>query len=81
MTGESSIFSLPLIPVTQSVSLVDGSTSHISHKGDVCLSSDIMLSSVLYIPNFALIFYLLVVLLKVSIVLSYSYPFIVCFRI
>uniref|UniRef100_A0A2N9F1J4 non-specific serine/threonine protein kinase n=1 Tax=Fagus sylvatica TaxID=28930 RepID=A0A2N9F1J4_FAGSY len=53
MTGESSIFSSPLIPVTQSVSLVDGSTSHISHKGDVFLSSDIMLSSVLHIPNFA----------------------------
>jgi hypothetical protein len=53
MTGESSIFSSPLIPVTQSVSLADGSTSHISHKGDVLLSSDIMLSSVLHIPNFA----------------------------
>jgi hypothetical protein len=53
MTGESSIFSSPLIPVTQSVSLADGSTSHISHKGDVFLSSDIMLSSVLHIPNFA----------------------------
>jgi hypothetical protein len=53
MTGESSIFSSPLIPVTQSISLADGSTSHISHKGDVFLSSDIMLSSVLHIPNFA----------------------------
>jgi hypothetical protein len=53
MTGESSIFPSPLIPVTQSVSLADGSTSHISHKGDVFLSSDIMLSSVLHIPNFA----------------------------
>uniref|UniRef100_A0A2N9IGT2 Integrase catalytic domain-containing protein n=1 Tax=Fagus sylvatica TaxID=28930 RepID=A0A2N9IGT2_FAGSY len=53
MTGESSIFSSPLIPVTQSVSLADGSTSHISHKGDVFLSSDIMLSSILHIPNFA----------------------------
>uniref|UniRef100_A0A2N9ED05 Integrase catalytic domain-containing protein n=1 Tax=Fagus sylvatica TaxID=28930 RepID=A0A2N9ED05_FAGSY len=53
MTGESSIFSSPLIPITQSVSLADGSTSHISHKGDVFLSSDIMLSSVLHIPNFA----------------------------
>uniref|UniRef100_A0A2N9IER4 Reverse transcriptase Ty1/copia-type domain-containing protein n=1 Tax=Fagus sylvatica TaxID=28930 RepID=A0A2N9IER4_FAGSY len=53
MTGESSIFSSPLIPVTQSVSLADGSTSHISHKGDVFLSSDITLSSVLHIPNFA----------------------------
>uniref|UniRef100_A0A2N9GKI4 Uncharacterized protein n=1 Tax=Fagus sylvatica TaxID=28930 RepID=A0A2N9GKI4_FAGSY len=45
MTGESSIFSSPLIPVTQSVSLADGSTSHISHKGDVFLSSDIMTMS------------------------------------
>ena len=53
MTGESSIFSSPLIPVTQSVSLVDGSTSHISHKSDVFLSSDIMLFSVLHISNFA----------------------------
>jgi hypothetical protein len=80
MTGESSIFSSPLIPVTQSVSLADGSTSHISHKGDVFLSSDIMLSSVLYIPNFAFNLYLLAVLLRVSIVLSYFYPFIVCFK-
>ena len=53
MTDESSIFSLPLILVIQSVSLADGSTSHISHKGDVFLSSDIMLSSVLHVPNFA----------------------------
>uniref|UniRef100_A0A2N9J4F8 Uncharacterized protein n=1 Tax=Fagus sylvatica TaxID=28930 RepID=A0A2N9J4F8_FAGSY len=53
MTGESSIFSPPLIPVTQSINLADGSTSHISHKGDVFLSSDIMLSSILHILNFA----------------------------
>ena len=53
MTGESSIFSSPLIPVTQSVSLADGSTSHISHKGDVILLSDIVLSSVLHVSNFA----------------------------
>ena len=53
MTDESSIFSSPLIPVTQSVSLADGSTSRISHKGDMFLSSDIMFSSVLHIPNFA----------------------------
>jgi hypothetical protein len=53
MTGESSIFSSPIIPVTQSVSLAHDSTSHISHKGDVFLSSDIMLSSVLHISNFA----------------------------
>uniref|UniRef100_A0A2N9H666 CCHC-type domain-containing protein n=1 Tax=Fagus sylvatica TaxID=28930 RepID=A0A2N9H666_FAGSY len=32
MTSESSLFSSPLIPITQSVSLADGSTSHISHK-------------------------------------------------
>ena len=53
MTGESSIFFSPLIPVTQSVSLADGSTSRISHKGDMFLSSDITLSSILHIPNFA----------------------------
>ncbi len=53
MTGESSLFSSPLIPITQSVSLADGSTSHISHKGDVILLSDIILSSVLHVPNFA----------------------------
>ena len=53
MTGESSLFSSPLIPITQSVSLTNGSTSHISHKGDVILLSDIMLSSVLHVPNFA----------------------------
>uniref|UniRef100_A0A2N9FD26 Integrase catalytic domain-containing protein n=1 Tax=Fagus sylvatica TaxID=28930 RepID=A0A2N9FD26_FAGSY len=53
MTGESSLFSSPLIPITQSVCLADNSTSHISHKGDVFLSSDILLSSVLHVPNFA----------------------------
>ena len=53
MTGESSLFSSPLIPITQFVSLANGSTSHISHKGDVILSSDIMLSYVLHVPNFA----------------------------
>jgi hypothetical protein len=53
MTGESSLFSSPLIPITQSVSLVDSFTSHISHKGDVILSSDIMLSYVLHVHNFA----------------------------
>ena len=52
MTGESSIFSLPLILVTQSFSLADGSTSHISHNGDVFLSFDIMLSLVLHVPKF-----------------------------
>uniref|UniRef100_A0A2N9GXD4 Integrase catalytic domain-containing protein n=1 Tax=Fagus sylvatica TaxID=28930 RepID=A0A2N9GXD4_FAGSY len=39
-------------PTAFHISLADGSTSHISHKGDVFLSSDIMLSSVLHIPNF-----------------------------
>ena len=53
MTGELSLFSSPLIPVTQSVCLADGSTSHISHKGDVFFSSDILLSFVLHVPNFA----------------------------
>jgi hypothetical protein len=53
MTGEPSLFSSPLIPITQSVCLADSSTSHISHKGDVFLSSDILLSSVLHVPNFA----------------------------
>jgi hypothetical protein len=53
MTGEPSLFSSPLIPITQSVCLADSSTSHISHKGDVFLSSDILLSYVLHVPNFA----------------------------
>ncbi len=55
MIGKSSLFSSPLIPMTQSVSLADGSTSHISHKRDVILSSNIMLSSVLHVLAFNLL--------------------------
>ena len=52
MTGELSLFSSPVIPVSQSVRIADGSTVHIQSKGDVCLSSHITLSSVLHVPNF-----------------------------
>ncbi|XP_059627559.1 uncharacterized protein LOC132270389 [Cornus florida] len=48
MTGELSVFSFNVIPVTQSMYLADGSTSYIHSKGDVCLSPDITLSSVLH---------------------------------
>jgi hypothetical protein len=80
MTGEPSLFSSPFIPIIQSVCLADSSTFHISHKGDVFLSSNILLSSVLHVPNFAFIFYLLAILLRVSIVLLYSYHIIACYR-
>ncbi|XP_059671155.1 uncharacterized protein LOC132316698 [Cornus florida] len=44
----ATVFSSNVIPVTQSVYLADGSTSYIHSKGDVCLSPDIILSSVLH---------------------------------
>ena len=53
MTGKLSIFSSPVVPIHQTVCLADGSTSTIQHKGDVCLSPNITLSSVLHVPNFA----------------------------
>ena len=53
MTGKLSIFSSPVVPIHQTICLADGSTSTIQHKGDVCLSPNITLSSVLHVPNFA----------------------------
>ena len=53
MTGELSVFSTPVHNVSQSVCLADGSISFVRHKGDVSLSSDITLTSVIHIPKFA----------------------------
>ncbi|KAF8394808.1 hypothetical protein HHK36_018744 [Tetracentron sinense] len=53
MTGELSILSSPVTTVTQSVPIADGSFIKISSQGDAHLSSDIILPSIFYVPNFA----------------------------
>ena len=53
MTGELSLFTSPLTPVSQSVRIANGSAVHVSCTGDVRLSPDLTLSSVLYVPDFA----------------------------
>ena len=53
MTGESSVFSSSVTPIVQSVCIADGSSTPVHHQGDVHLSTDITLSSVYYVPNFA----------------------------
>ncbi|XP_059629691.1 uncharacterized protein LOC132272588 [Cornus florida] len=53
MTCELSLFSTPVTSVNQVVNLADGSTTIIRSKGDVHLSPDIILPSVLHVPNFA----------------------------
>ena len=53
MTGELSLFTSPLFSIDQFVRIADGSAVHVRSKGDVCLSSQLTLSSVLYVPDFA----------------------------
>ena len=51
MTGELSLFSSPLTPVNQTVSIADGSSTCVHSKGDVCLSPHLTLSFVLHVPQ------------------------------
>ena len=51
MTGELSLFSSLLTLVNQTVSIADGSITRVQSKGDVCLSPDITLTSVLHVPQ------------------------------
>ncbi|GFY95259.1 hypothetical protein Acr_10g0006440 [Actinidia rufa] len=53
MTGELATFTSPVTSIHQSVCIADGSSIPIRSQGDACLSSDITLSSVYYVPNFA----------------------------
>lgn len=53
MTGELSALTSNIISVDQSVLIADGSSSTISHKGDVQLTPHILLSSVCHIPKLA----------------------------
>ena len=53
MTGESSVFVSPFTPIDQSVCIADGTTVPVHSQGNAHLSSDITLSSVYFVPNFA----------------------------
>ncbi|GFY87957.1 hypothetical protein Acr_05g0015960 [Actinidia rufa] len=53
MTGELSLFTSHLSSIDQFVRIADGSAVHVRSKGEICLSSQLTLSSVLYIPDFA----------------------------
>ena len=53
MTGESSLFVSPFTSIDESVRIADGTLVSVHNQGDVYLSSDITLSSIYSIPNFA----------------------------
>ncbi|GFZ20884.1 hypothetical protein Acr_29g0000460 [Actinidia rufa] len=53
MIGELATFTSPVTSIHQSVCIANGSSIPIRSQGDACLSSDITLSSVYYVPNFA----------------------------
>lgn len=53
MTGELATFTSPVTSIHQSVCIADGSSIPNRSQGDARLSSDITLSSVYYVPNFA----------------------------
>ncbi|GFS44584.1 hypothetical protein Acr_00g0091130 [Actinidia rufa] len=53
MTGELSLFTSDLSSIDQFVRIADGSAVHVRSKGEICLSSQLTLSSVLYVPDFA----------------------------
>ena len=80
MTGELSTFISPFTPIDQYVHIADGSTIPICSQGDARLSPDPPLSSVYYVPNFAYISSLLIVLPGAIIVLLCSYPIVVIYR-
>ncbi|GFS35783.1 hypothetical protein Acr_00g0042020 [Actinidia rufa] len=53
MTGELSLFTSHLSSIDQFIRIADGSAVHVRSKGKICLSSQLTLSSVLYVPDFA----------------------------
>ncbi|GFS46225.1 hypothetical protein Acr_00g0100900 [Actinidia rufa] len=53
MTCELSLFTSHLSSIDQFVRIADGSAVHVRSKGEICLSSQLTLSSVLYVPDFA----------------------------
>ncbi|GFS43548.1 hypothetical protein Acr_00g0085710 [Actinidia rufa] len=53
MTGELSLFTSHLSSIDQFVRIADGSAVHVRSKGKIRLSSQLTLSSVLYVPDFA----------------------------
>ncbi|GFZ18617.1 hypothetical protein Acr_27g0003560 [Actinidia rufa] len=53
MTGELSLFTSHLSSIDQFVRIADGSIVHVRSKGEICLSSQLTLSAVLYVPDFA----------------------------
>ena len=53
MTGEQSLFVSPFTPIDELVHIADGSLIFVHSQGDVYLSSDITLSFVYYILDFA----------------------------
>ncbi|GFY95400.1 hypothetical protein Acr_10g0007850 [Actinidia rufa] len=53
MTSELSLFTSHMSSIDQFVRIANGSAVHVRSKGKVCLSSQLTLSSVLYVPDFA----------------------------
>ncbi|GFY82722.1 hypothetical protein Acr_02g0009620 [Actinidia rufa] len=53
MTGELSLFTSHLSSIDQFVRIADGSAVHVRSKGEICLFSQLKLSSVFYVSDFA----------------------------